>query len=125
MHQSHFSIHPLDQVHVVDSHRQRSQAVSLPSRNSPYNDVRIRDLGGTIYSDGENRLHGKEKEFNDAWLLPGDGEPQQKTSLRNRYSVAADDARKTSTHCLASKVVAINRLHFLNHITRRPRDRLV
>ncbi|KAK6743815.1 hypothetical protein RB195_010861 [Necator americanus] len=33
---------------VVDPHHQRSQAASLPIRNSPHHDVRIGDLGSTI-----------------------------------------------------------------------------
>ncbi|KAK6766767.1 hypothetical protein RB195_026191 [Necator americanus] len=45
---------------VVGTHLQRSQAASLPIRNSPHRDVLIGDLSNTIYCDEELRLHGGE-----------------------------------------------------------------
>ncbi|KAK6760445.1 hypothetical protein RB195_021786 [Necator americanus] len=56
----HFCIQHLNELLVVAPHRQRSQAASLPIRNSFYHDVRIGDLGNVVSREGEGRPHGKE-----------------------------------------------------------------
>ncbi|KAK6730866.1 hypothetical protein RB195_007372 [Necator americanus] len=84
-------------------HHQRSQAASLPIRNSSHHDVRIGDLGSTINGYGEDEDPYAELDVVYRRMTSG------------RYQHLAPP----------SKVAKVNRLRFFGHVLGRPADRLV
>ncbi|KAK6749805.1 hypothetical protein RB195_002048 [Necator americanus] len=105
-------------------HHQRSQAASLPIRNSPHHDVRIGDLGSTINGYGLDCTERKQLRRLLGYFWP--------RVCHNEDLYAELDVIYRRMTCgkhqhLAppSKVAKINRLRFFGHILRRLADRLV
>ncbi|KAK6741519.1 hypothetical protein RB195_009401 [Necator americanus] len=97
---------------VVDPHHQRSQAASLPIRNSPY-----MMYGSETWAAPSTAMEGLDCRTERKLLrrLIGYFWPRVWRTTRGRHQHLAPP----------SKVAEVNRLRFFGHILRRPADRLV